>query len=82
MKPTSPVVVLTEKHWMLLEFIRKEPRTFKSMMTFMKKSHRETFMKNWLAPLKKAGLIELTIPNKPNSPGQKYRLVTRNDTEP
>jgi ATP-dependent DNA helicase RecG len=37
--------------------------------------HRPTFRENYLHPALDAGLIELTIPEKPNSRLQKYRLT-------
>ncbi|MFN6945976.1 MAG: Fic family protein, partial [Cytophagaceae bacterium] len=37
--------------------------------------HRETFRDNYLNPSINAGLVEPTIPDKPNSPKQKYRLT-------
>jgi ATP-dependent DNA helicase RecG len=37
--------------------------------------HRHTFRKNYLRPASQRGLIELTIPDKPNSRLQKYRLT-------
>ena len=37
--------------------------------------HRDTFMENYLKPALEAGLIEMTIPDKPTSSKQKYRLT-------
>jgi hypothetical protein len=36
-------------------------------------SHRPTFRDNYLLPALKDGLIEMTIPDKPNSSKQKYQ---------
>ena len=35
---------------------------------------RRTFARNYIQPALKLGLIEMTIPDKPNSRMQKYRL--------
>jgi predicted HTH transcriptional regulator len=39
--------------------------------------HRPTFRENYLRPALGRGLIEPTIPDKPNSPLQKYRLTEK-----
>jgi predicted transcriptional regulator len=39
--------------------------------------HRPTFRENYLRPALGQELIEPTIPNKPNSPLQKYRLTEK-----
>lgn len=44
-------------------------------MKRLKLSHRPTFRANYLNPALSAGLIEYTIPNKPQSRLQKYRLT-------
>jgi len=45
------------------------------LMKILGLSHRPTFRKNYLNPALNAGLIEMTIPDKPNSNLQKYRLI-------
>lgn len=39
--------------------------------------HRDSFTENYLQPAIKEGFIEMTVPNKPNSPRQKYRLTQK-----
>jgi len=39
--------------------------------------HRDHFRDNYLLPAIKEGLIELTIPNKPKSSKQRYRLTAK-----
>ena len=40
-------------------------------------SHRPTLRKNYLQPAMDAGLIERTLPEKPNSSLQQYRLCLK-----
>ncbi len=44
------------------------------LMSLLGLSHRQTFQQNYLNPAIEAGLIERTIPDKPKSPKQRYRL--------
>lgn len=59
----------------LLEFCEDE-RTIKEMMAFLKLKHRETFTHNYLRPLMNEYFITMTIPDKPNSPNQKYQTTS------
>ena len=40
-------------------------------------SHRPTFLYNYLQPSLAAGFIEMTIPDKPRSSKQRYRLTSK-----
>lgn len=58
----------------LLKCLIKQPLTALAIMKKLGLSHRPTFRKNYLQPALDAGLIERTLPDKPNSSLQKYRL--------
>jgi len=58
----------------LLKILKSGPLSALECMSKLKLSHRPTFRKNYLNPALKAGQIERTIPDKPNSKLQKYRL--------
>ena len=50
------------------------------LMTFVGRSNRSKFREQVLAPLLAQGLVEMTIPDKPNSSKQRYRLTTAGRT--
>lgn len=47
------------------------------IMEFLDLKHREYFRDAYLLPAIEAGLIEMTLPDKPNSPNQRYRLTDK-----
>ncbi len=57
----------------LLDCLGNKELSAVQLMERLNLSHRPTFRKNYLRPALESGLIEMTIPNKPNSRNQKYR---------
>ena len=53
----------------------KQPAAAVGLMTVMKQTNRSRFRKNYLDPLLEMGIINLTQPNSPSSPTQKYYLT-------
>lgn len=51
--------------------------TRQELMTILSMKHNQTFRENYLYPALKNDLIEMTIPDKPNDPKQKYRLTEK-----
>jgi ATP-dependent DNA helicase RecG len=58
----------------LLE-IANNPISIEMLMKVAGQTNRTRFRKSILRPLLEAGLIEMTIPDKPRSSKQKYRLT-------
>ncbi len=58
----------------LISAMMQEDYTLAELMQLVGLTHRATFQKNYLNPAIEAHLIERTIPNKPKSPKQRYRL--------
>ena len=54
-----------------------EPRSAKEIMAARGLKHWKTFQINYLNPLLEAGILERTIPDKPRSPQQRYRLTQK-----
>ena len=59
----------------LIKFLGDKEMSATDIMSRLGLSHRPTFRKNYLAPALEKGIIERTIPDKPNSKNQKYRKV-------
>lgn len=66
----------------LMQALGDQTLSVSELMEKLQLSHRPTFRKNYLNPALAMGLIERTIPDKPNSRSQKYRkniLVGQSD---
>lgn len=63
----------TDQVKLLLECMGSDEMSAVQIMERLGLSHRPTFRKNYLHPALDKGLIEMTIPDKPNSRNQKYR---------
>lgn len=64
-------VTLSEKQKVVLDFCRK-PRNAREIMDRIGISYHSKNMKIYVKDLVKRGYLQLTIPDKPNSPAQKY----------
>ena len=58
----------------LREAIGNDVLSTSEIMKRLGLSHRPTFRQNYLNPALSNGIVEMTIPDKPNSRNQKYRL--------
>ncbi len=54
--------------------VKRQEYSLTELMALLDLSHRATFQKNYLTPALEAGVIERTLPDKPSSPKQKYKL--------
>ncbi len=68
---------VTEQVERLLLALGEEELSAVELMRKLELRHRPTFLYTYLHPAIDAGLVELTIPDKPNSRLQKYRKVSR-----
>jgi len=57
-----------------MKVIGDRPKSGKELMELIGLKHRPTFRKNYLLPAIDLGLIEMTIPDKPNSSKQRYMI--------
>jgi len=63
----------TEQVKKLLEVLGSKELTTKELMAKVGLKHRPTFRNNYLLPALELGIVEMTLPDKPNSSKQKYR---------
>ncbi len=61
----------------LVRSIRQDGSSRKELMLSLTLRGRDNFEKLYLSPALEAGLIEYTVPEKPNSRLQKYRLTEK-----
>ena len=57
----------------------KEAKSTQEIMAFIGMKHKTYFRNNVLKPIIKSGLLELTVPQKPKSPNQKYKTKAKNN---
>lgn len=67
----------TEQVKRLLNAIGNNAFSTKELMELLGLKHRQTFRDNYLLPAMEKGLIEMTIPDKPNSSKQKYKKIIK-----
>ena len=75
--PVSPQSVPNIENLDKLIVFCTEARSFGEMLAFMGLTDRTKFRRKYIHPLLEAGILEQTIPNKPNSQNQKYRLTAK-----
>lgn len=74
---TQLVTQLGDSVSQLLQLLEQGPLSPKNLRLKLGMSHRPTFRDNYLHPALDAGWIEPTIPDKPTSRNQKYRLTEK-----
>lgn len=70
---TDPVADPVDR---LLRLLESEPLAPSRIQAALGMKHRPTFKENYLRPALVRGFIEMTLPDKPNSRLQRYRLTT------
>ena len=68
---------VTEQVIKFLKHLEKSPLGAREAMKRLGLSHRPTFLYTYLQPALKSGFVEMTQPDSPKSPTQKYRLTAK-----
>jgi predicted HTH transcriptional regulator len=66
---------VTEQVKKLVQKFGSDAKTSNDLMRDLELKHRPTFLYDYLKPALEQGFVEMTIPGKPNSRLQKYRLT-------
>ena len=74
---TDQVIINNPNVIKLLDILNENTMSAKELMDELGLSHRPTFRNNYLNPALGLGVIERTIPDKPNSRNQRYRKTAR-----
>ena len=72
---------VTEQVTRLVHYLKDSDLSVKEMMSGLGLNHRPTFMYDYLKPAIERGFVEMTQPDSPKSPKQKYRLTRRGKAE-
>ena len=67
----------TEQVQLLISSMADKKYSSAELMELVGIKHRPTFLYNYLQPAIEAGLIALSIPDKPTSPNQRYYLTNK-----
>lgn len=70
-------VELTQEQQLIFTHLLQKTLSITEMVQLVGRSNRSKFRANVLAPLIEFGLVEMTIPNKPTSSKQRYRVVKK-----
>ncbi len=71
---------VTEQVARLLKSMDNQAYSGRELMTKLALNHRPTFLYSYLQPALKAGLIEMTVPDKPRAKNQKYRITVKGES--
>jgi len=74
---TSGTEQVTEQVKRLLNCLDNASEGTHDIMQILQLKHRPTFLYDYLQPALGAGLVEMTQPDSPKSPTQKYRLTAK-----
>ena len=66
---------VTEQVERLMNALGSDTLSAREILAKLNLKHRPTLSNNYLRPALELGLIEMTVPDKPNSSRQKYRII-------